>query len=206
MRVYTYVIRYDGGSAPNYERPFTTLAVCKPDIRRCSEKGNCILAFASATLSTEPHAVRWAGIIRDKLPFADYWRDTRFQDKKPTKSATPDNIYKPVGPELHQVPNCTHNKRNRSGDLRGQFVLVLDPVWRFGPTAPILLLEFGLRMIEARRKHRVHDMSDMQWTRLVRWLDAQPQVGASPRHARHPPRTERSGTKRTLSKAVRCDR
>jgi hypothetical protein len=178
MRVYTYVIRYDEGSAPNYELPLTTLAVCKPDIRRCSEEGNLIVAFSGARLSAEPHAVRWAGVIRDKMPFADYWRDIRFRVKKPLQSSTPDNIYKPVGAELHQVPNSTHDERSRLGDLRGRFVLVFDPVWRFGTKAPILPAEFGLRMIGARRKHRVHEISNAQRARLVRWLNAQPQVGA----------------------------
>ncbi|MBK7522567.1 MAG: hypothetical protein IPI75_21070 [Gammaproteobacteria bacterium] len=39
MRVHTYVIAVDAGSAPNYDPPFVTLAVCKPRIRRKAEIG-----------------------------------------------------------------------------------------------------------------------------------------------------------------------
>jgi hypothetical protein len=46
MRVHTYVIATDAGSAPNYDPPFVTLAVCKPRIRRKADIGELVLAFA----------------------------------------------------------------------------------------------------------------------------------------------------------------
>ena len=147
MKLYTYVIQYDSGAAPNYEPPFTTLAVCKPEIRRRAEAGNAVLAFTGSNLSREPHSVCWAGVIKKKLTFAEYWRDRSFQGKKPGRSRTPDNIYEPLGDELRQVPNTTHDEGNRLTDVGGVSVLVMDPVWHFGSGGPILPVDFGLRMV-----------------------------------------------------------
>jgi hypothetical protein len=62
MRVWTYVIQVDGGGAPNFEAPSTTLTVCKPRIRKAARCGDLVLAFNGKTLNpTEPHSVRWAG-------------------------------------------------------------------------------------------------------------------------------------------------
>jgi Nucleotide modification associated domain 2 len=64
VRVHTYVIATDAGSAPNYDRPFATLAVCKPRIRRKAEIGELVLAFAGKDVNpTEPHSVVWAGVV-----------------------------------------------------------------------------------------------------------------------------------------------
>lgn len=174
MRLYTYVIQYDDGHAPNYDPPFVTLATCKPDIRRCSREGDAVLAFTGSRLSREPHAVCWAGVIRRKLTFAEYWDDSKFQAKKLDRSQTPDNIYEPVGAEFRQVSGGYHGTDDdRWTDLRGRCVLVLDPSWRFGVAGPILPDEFGLRMRGARRKHRVHDLTDSEWAKLRMWLDQQ---------------------------------
>jgi hypothetical protein len=63
MYVWTYVITYDEGGAPNFEPPATTLTVCKPRIRRAAERGDVVLAFNGARLNpAEPHSVRWAGV------------------------------------------------------------------------------------------------------------------------------------------------
>lgn len=62
MRVHTYVIVVDSGAAPIYDTPCTTLAVCKPRIRRKANVGELVLAFA------------------------DYWNDARFQTKKPDRA------------------------------------------------------------------------------------------------------------------------
>src|SRR6266481_3668348 len=97
MRVHTYVIATDAGSAPNYGPPFVTLAVCKPRIRRKAAIGDLVLAFAGRQVNpSEPHSVVWAGIVAEKMSFADYWSDRRFAGKKPGRSRLSDNFYRPV--------------------------------------------------------------------------------------------------------------
>ena len=39
MTLYSYIVAYDGGSAPNPFHEFCTLAICKPGMRRTAEKG-----------------------------------------------------------------------------------------------------------------------------------------------------------------------
>ncbi|WP_422613519.1 hypothetical protein [Pseudomonas knackmussii] len=66
MRVHTYVIATDAGSAPNYDPPAVTLAVCKPRIRKKAKVGDLVLAFAGSTVNPlSGHSVVWAGIVSE---------------------------------------------------------------------------------------------------------------------------------------------
>lgn len=178
MRIHTYVIAVDSGAAPNYDPPCTTLAVCKPRIRRTAQPGELVLAFAGAKENPhEPHTVVWAGIVSEKLPFADYWNDKRFADKKPGPSPTPDNFYRPTRDGgLLWIENPVHGPEAAEHDTNGQFVLAFETSWRFGAHGPTLPAEFGLRMTHGRRGERLHEFTDAEWRRLQYWLDAQSQT------------------------------
>lgn len=177
MRVRTYVIATDAGSAPNYDPPFVTLAVCKPRIRRNASFGELVLAFAGRGVNPfEPHAVVWAGVVAEKMTFADYWRDKRFAVKKPDRSPHPDNFYRPLDGGLAWVENPTHGPESSERDTGGQYVLVFEPVWRFGAHGPLMPVEFGLRMTNGRRGERLVELSEAEWLRLRAWLDDQSQT------------------------------
>ena len=177
MQVWSYVIVVDDGGAPNFERPATTLAICKPSIRRKAKVGDLVIAFTGQSLCWEPHAVRWAGIVAESLPFKDYWDDPRFQNKKPNVARTkPDNIYYPKGSELLQIKNEKHGPKNVTTDLRGERVLIFKPSWKFNYTSPDAVLpeKFGLRITGVRRGHRKRTISPAQWCELKAWLDSAP--------------------------------
>ena len=176
MKAYTYVIMVDAGSAPNYDLPMTTLAICKPRIRIAAGIGDLVLAFTGSRLGPERHGVRWAGVVSEKIPFADYWADPRFQRKKPDESIVPDNIYRPIEGNLVQVDNNIHDGGNVDTDLSGRYVLLFKESWYFGPTSPLPPESFGLRMTGGRRGHRVADLADAQWKKLKSWLNAQTRV------------------------------
>ena len=193
MRVHTYVISTDAGSAPNYGSPCVTLAVCKPRIRRKASVGELVMAFAGKNVNAhEPHTVVWAGLVSEKLTFPQYWNDKRFRNKRPDRSQRPDNFYKPVGSELVWVENNVHDPDAIGHDTGGQFVLTFPRAWRFGAHGPLLPTEFGLRMTGGRRGERVVDLTDNTWRRLRAWLDSNvdetmPDV-PSDRHCEwHPP-------------------
>jgi hypothetical protein len=174
VRLHTYVIATDAGSAPNYDPPFTTLAVCKPRIRRKAALGDVVLAFTGVTVGPDPHAVCWAGQVKEKLTFAEYWRDRRFRGKKPGQCQTPDNFYEPVAGGLRQIANRTHGPGALMRDTGGLYVLVCDPTWRFGKGGPNLPSEFGFRVsLTARRGERAHDLSPTAWRSLREWFECE---------------------------------
>lgn len=174
MKLYRYVIVYDEGSAPNYDPPCATLAICKPAIRRRARPGDVVLAFTGVNLGEEPHAVRWAGVVAERMTFAEYWEDARFHCKKPHASPTPDNIYRPdAHGVLIQEPNPVHDERNVDRDTRGLNVLAFDQWWRFPPPSPVLLPRFNeFRVHNPRQGHRVSEIDGPKWAALSRWLDA----------------------------------
>lgn len=173
MRAYAYIIAHDSGAAPNFEEPMPTLAICKPKIRLLAELGDVVMAFTGKRLSPEPHGVCWAGVVHNKHTFAEYWHDPKFASKKPNASITPDNIYKPSGDSLIQVPNSSHGNDDAARDIGGQYVLALEPAWYFGIAAPILPASFGLRLTVGRRNHRTVQLSNHKWQKLESWLNRQ---------------------------------
>lgn len=181
MRVFCYVIATDAGSAPNYDPPCFTLAICKPRIRLAAEPGDLVLAFNGTQLGTNPHGVRWAGVVSEKLSFTDYWEDIRFGSKKSDIARRPDNIYEPAGLAFRQVTNPVHGPASKARDLRGRFVLTFGDAWYFGNLAPVLPPQFGLRMDGGRRGHRVTNLNQPLCASLRNWLDGQTVVSKAPR-------------------------
>jgi hypothetical protein len=98
-RIYSYVVRYDSGFAPNPFYGYCTLATCKPDIRRVAEIGDWVVGSASNDRSIRRggHLV-YAMRVTEITTFDDYTTDSRFQSKKPfrlgsRKQSCGDNIY-----------------------------------------------------------------------------------------------------------------
>jgi hypothetical protein len=54
MIVWSYVITVDGGGAPNFLPPATTLTLCKPKIRQRARRGDLVIAFNGQSLHPEP--------------------------------------------------------------------------------------------------------------------------------------------------------
>lgn len=183
MNIWTYVITVDCGSAPNYEPPATTLAICKPRIRKYAKEGEVVLAFNSVKfLPREPHSVRWAGVVSEVIPLADYWNDPRFEPKKPGFSKRPDNIYKRArGGELKQVKNHIHQPQDAERDKGGKNVLVFRKRWYFGNTVAVLPAHFGLRITGIRQGQRKMKLSEVDWRALQRWLNIH-----TPKHVKLP--------------------
>jgi hypothetical protein len=198
MIVWTYVIQVDAGAAPNFEAPATTLTVCKPQIRMRAGPGDLVLAFNGTKLNPDdPHSVCWAGVVGEVLGMGDYWKDERFQSKKPGRSLTPDNIYRPMrSGELRRVENSTHTPTDYQRDVGGINALIFESSWHFGPFGPQLPHRFGLRMLGGRRGHRRVEIDGPSWTQVKTWLDRQAASSALKKL------TDRNDTTRGLSR--RC--
>lgn len=99
MRLYSYVVRYDSGFAPNPFFGWCTLATCKPTIRRTAQVGDWIVGTGSDDQQVQRgnHLV-YAMQVTETKAFEEYDADPRFQAKKPyrrgsRKQSCGDNIY-----------------------------------------------------------------------------------------------------------------
>lgn len=172
MRAWSYVITTDRGSAPNYDGPAVTLTICKPRIRMRAEEGDLVLAFNGRTLASNPHSVRWAGIVSEVLPMEKYWDDRRFYGKRPDHSQTPDNIYRMIEGRFSQVPNSSHGPNNIATDIHGKNALIFSQAWHMGDDRPELPEFFDLRVVDNRRLEPLREISSQEWIELRDWLKA----------------------------------
>lgn len=208
MIVRSYVITTDRGSAPNYESPFTTLAICKPRIRKKARKGELIIGFNGRTLSPERNSVCWAGVVSEVLTFSEYWLDPRFESKKPDQSETPDNIYCVTPHGLEQIENSSHNSSNIDTDLSGLNVLIFSEVWHFGPNYVPLDSRFSKFYVGGTRRHEPeNEISRSEWIALRKWLTSQdPALSFEPDREGGRCRTANKGREVTARQALpgRC--
>lgn len=104
-RIYSYVVRYDSGFAPNPFYGNCTLATCKPDIRRVAKVGDWVVGSGSNDRKVRRggHLV-YAMRITEAVTFDEYSCDPRFEAKKPfrcgsRKQSCGDNIYFRASPD-----------------------------------------------------------------------------------------------------------
>jgi hypothetical protein len=154
VNLYSYVVRYDSGFAPNPFYGFCTLATCKPTIRKTANIGDWIVGIGSADKRIKQggklvHAMK----VSEILTFDEYFNDQRFQKKKPLmtgsrKQARGDNIYHRTNGYWQQVdsfhsnkdgtPNASHISR----DTNINRVLISDQFVFFGCEGPLVPAKF----------------------------------------------------------------
>ena len=147
MKIYSYVVRYDSGFAPNPFGKFCTLATCKPRIRKKIQPEDWIIGTGSVE-NVGNEKLIYAMQVEQKISFDEYWNDKRFQYKKVIwKSSNPikrlgDNIYwKDENGIFHQKPSKhsnkdgTENKELLKHDLSGIYVLISKNFYYFGKSA-----------------------------------------------------------------------
>ncbi|MAY39039.1 MULTISPECIES: hypothetical protein [Spongiibacter] len=98
-RIYSYVVRYDSGFAPNPFYGYCTLATCKPPIRRAANIGDWVVGSGSNDRSIRRGGrMVYAMRVTEVITFDEYSEDPRFEPKKPyrrgsRKQSCGDNIY-----------------------------------------------------------------------------------------------------------------
>jgi hypothetical protein len=90
LMLYSYIVRHDSGFAPFFG--YCTLACCKPGIRKYAKKGDWIVGLTPRHRGIGNRIVFFME-VEESLSFDDYWRDPRFQQKRPKLNAglTPSN-------------------------------------------------------------------------------------------------------------------
>ena len=186
--LYSYVITHDDGFAPNPFHGLLTLACCKPVIRRVAKVGDYVCANGSMVRGAAPRLV-YIMRVTEKMTFDEYFRDPRFQEKKPKRDGTPiqqlgDNIYF-LGAAGHyqQIDDAAHHceSGDMQRDLGGKYVLISDDFIYWGgmvqPPPPQLDRNRFESIIHRSQGHSSNRFSDGFKQEVFEWFDRFPQKG-----------------------------
>ena len=189
-KIFSYVVAKDTGVAPNVDGAVCTVCLCKPGIRRNAVVGDWIVGLWPVRLGR--FRVTYVMRVGQKLTMQDYYECGEFDQKKPDRSSTPDNIYEPhplLGPRRRRdTPTWLHpTPKQTSRDLSGMYALIADRFCYFGST--ICELPRRFRKLDfpdpsARRYVMKKHLRDAESRNLIEWLDGHGQgVLGTPRDA-----------------------
>lgn len=186
-RLLSYVVASDNGLAPNVTGGVCTLSVCKPVVRKVARAGADYI-IGMSTAPDDRNRVIYVMQVDEKIPFADYFNDKRFQAKKPGNDIKGDNFFRAEKGQLKiAFDNASHTGKAQAiaRDLKAPVAVVGHRFWYFGENAPELPEELRQTKIPLpdayRRGHRVTD--DAATIRaFTKWLDQfEPGIHGKPR-------------------------
>jgi hypothetical protein len=185
MHVFSYVVRFDDGNAPNPFGGFLTLAICKPRIRKYAREGDILIGTGSANTIGVDRLV-YAAKIAAVVPLDVYGADRRFARKRPSKQKWwrrfGDNIYVKVGGMWRQRPNEHHGPQEMRRDLSGVNALVCRKFWYFGEEGPRIPRE--VRGIIKKMQGHIRERDPRVVERVLEWIESMPRGRhGSPYHA-----------------------
>lgn len=159
MTLYSYIVAYDHGFAPNPFHGVCTVACCKPAIRRTAKVGDYIVGLSRKHLGNR---VVFAMRVDEILEFEDYWLDERFRAKRPDRSAggiavVGDNIYHRNESGEWQQERSRHTSRDIAHDLGGQYVLIGHDFIYWGGDGPPLPANLTGLIVRRNHKSRAND-------------------------------------------------
>lgn len=169
MKIFSYIVRFDIGFAPNPFHGMCTLATCKQEFRGKVAVGDWILGTGSKTKGLEGHLV-YAMQVDEIVDFDTYWSDPRFVHKIPTsrgsrKQAYGDNIYhRDISGEWlqadsrHSFDDGSANPDHIDRDTKANAVLIGREFVYFGGDGPeipsALRTNHGVDLVHSRPAHR----------------------------------------------------
>lgn len=194
VRLYSYVVRYDIGFAPNPFHGWCTLATCKQDIRRKAAIGDWIVGTGSKGNGADGRLV-YAMRVDEILTFDAYWNDPRFARKRPdrrgsVKRAYGDNVYHrdPSGQWVqedsrHSLSDGSPSQGHIDKDTGTDAVLASQQYTYWGargPDIPKRLRDGELDLVHAVQSHRCR-FPDAMRDEAIAWLTSlDPGVHADP--------------------------
>lgn len=166
-RLFSYVVRYDTGLAPNPFGGYCTLALCKWKIRLAAQKGDWVVGTGSKSRGMEDRLI-YAMLVTEKLDLNDYYTDKRFSKKIPNAdNIIGDNIYL-NGEQKHSF---MHGPGSKKDDLeKGKYVLISgrDNYYYFGKNAIEIRSRFPW-IIKTGPNYK-SNFTDPQIASFVDWL------------------------------------
>lgn len=184
MKMYSYIVRYDVGFAPNPFHGTCSLATCKQDIRKKASVGDWILGTGSAENAKAGDLV-FAMHISEILTFDQYWNDPRFLEKRPNLRGSRmrrfgDNIYHTDSDGEWVQSNSRHSRtdgspeeRHIERDTKSRRVLLAEEFYYYGgvgPTVPNYLREdYELDIVHTGPAYRCN-FPATQVSAAINWL------------------------------------
>ena len=184
LRLFSYVVARDYGFAPNPFLRVCTLATCKPKIRATASIGDWVIGTGSSRNGRQGYLV-FAMRVTETMTFNEYWKDERFQRKKPnmmgsTKQAFGDNIYfrDDAGhwqqqDSHHSYADGSSNPHNIRNDTKADRVLCSTDYAYWGRSGPKIPLQFrnycGYDICCATQGHKCRFPNDLV-TGFVAWF------------------------------------
>jgi prevent-host-death family protein len=182
LKLYSHVITHDTGLAPNPFHGFCTSAVCTPSHKKAKLRNGDWLIGNSR--SKEGNRLVYAMRISEVMSMNNYFRDGRFERKKPKADGTlieqcGDNIYfRGDDGQWKRLPSPFHNDSNAfdkdvGDNFEGNPVFVAEHFYYFG-SRRVAIPDRLARVICGGRG--VHNKSDLAED-FVRWLEDNYQPG-----------------------------
>jgi len=181
MKMYSYVVRYDDGAAPNPFWGYCTLAICKPRIRRSAQVGDWIIGTGSRENVGYGRLI-YAMRVTEVMRLEEYGHDERFEKKIPVGQSglrsLGDNIYyvdkdglvKQRFPSVHSYPD-RENMTSKGHDLSGRNVLIskLGDFSYFGRNAPEIPVSLSC-LVKKGPDHKCNFSQDII-DRFLVWIE-----------------------------------
>ena len=182
MKLYSHVITDDTGLAPNPFHDFCTSAVCTPSHKN-AKLGNGDWLIGNSR-RREGNRLVYAMRIAEVLSMNDYFRDDRFERKKPKPDGTwieqcGDNMYfRGDDGQWKRLPSRFHNDRNAfvkdvGHDLAGHPVFVAEHFYYFGRRRVAIPDKLAGVICSGQSVHDKSDLAD----EFVTWLEDNHQTG-----------------------------
>jgi len=180
--LYTYVMPYDGGSAPNPYWGICTLVICKPKIRLSAQVGDWVVGTGSTRARVTDREFRdmsgrvvYAMRVTDKMTMQEY--DALTRERLPNK--IPDwfnrDWRRRVGDSIYDfttIPpkqrKSVHDVRAVERDLGGGYALLSTDFYYFGDQA--VALAGDLLPILAKTQGHRSNVNGPYLDRFVAWI------------------------------------
>lgn len=190
MKLYSYIITKDTGLAPNPFWRYCTLSVCTPNHQSAQAGKEDWIMGTEDTASG--NKLIYALEVDEKLHFDDYFKDNRFQKKKPVMNGTwrqrcGDNFYYSKTGKWKQLRNLYHyGESHLEKDTLYPYVFIGKHFFYFGKNAIEIPTQF---------KGLIWDRHGMKWRHnpdtaqsFLIWLrdDFKPGIHGEPRDKEKP--------------------
>ncbi|WP_298507015.1 hypothetical protein [uncultured Maribacter sp.] len=197
-RIYSYILRFDDGAAPNPYWGTCTLTICKPAIRRTARVGDWVIGTGSKNSKLKDgkkydlsDSIVYAMKITNKLTLPEYDKfcSENLIEKIPSwfnkdwRKRMGDCIYSFENQDKPNLRKGVHNELNVKRDLSGKNALLSDEFYYFGEE-PRIIPQNLKRIIKKNQGHlRIEDtdlLSDFEkWISefTMNKIYAEPQLG-----------------------------